>query len=82
MSLTEIEGQLEHLTPAELRRLALRSWGAFVEKEEHTTGLNECDEDDPSLLSALDEAVASADSAQGGYTGAEIRERLGEWTSK
>jgi len=82
MSLTEIEGQLEHLTPAELRRLALRSWGAFVEKEEHTTGLNECDEDDPSLLSALDEAVASADSARGGYTGAEIRERLGEWTSK
>jgi len=82
MSLTEIEGQLEHLTPAELRRLALRSWGAFVEKEEHTTGLNECDEDDPSLLSALDEAIASADSARGGYTGAEIRERLGEWTSK
>ena len=82
MSLTEIEGQLEHLTPAELRRLALRSWGAFVEKEEHTTGLKECDEDNPSLLSALDEAVASADSARGGYTGAEIRERLGEWTSK
>ena len=82
MSLTEIEGELEHLTPGELRHLALRSWGAFVEKEEHTTGLNECDEDDPSLLSALDEAVASADSAEGVYTGAEIRERLGEWTSK
>ena len=83
MSLTEIEAQLEHLTPDELRRLALRSWSAFVKREGHAEIFNECDEDDPLLLSALDKAIEHADSSPtGGCAGDEIRERIGEWTSK
>lgn len=83
MSLTEIEAQLEHLTPDELRHLALRSWSAFVEREGDSEILNECEEDDPFLLSALDAAVERADSfPTSGCAGDEIRERIGEWTSK
>jgi hypothetical protein len=83
MSLTEIEAQLEHLTPGELRRLALRSWSAFVEKEGNAEIFNECDEDDPFLLSALDVAVEQADSSSAGdSTGDELRERISEWTSR
>lgn len=83
MSLTEIEAQLEHLTPGELRRLALRSWSAFVKREGNAEIFNECDEDDPFLLSALDAAVEQADSSPAGdRTGAEVRERINEWTSK
>ena len=82
MSLTEIEAQLEHLSPDELRHLALRSWSAFVTREGRSDILNECDEDDPFLLSALDMAVADADSSPAsGCTGNEIRERISEWTS-
>jgi hypothetical protein len=82
MSFAEIEAQLDKLTPDELRRLAMRSWSAFVAKE----GIeypNQCDEDDPELLAALDAAVASAEA--GTYrsrTGQELRELVGEWTSK
>lgn len=83
MSLTEIEAQLEHLTPDELRRLALRSWSAFVRREGRSEIFNECDEDDPFLLDALDAAVEQADSSPAsGCTGDEIRERISEWTSK
>ncbi len=83
MSLTEIEAELEHLTPDELRHLALRSWSAFIKREDGENEFNECDEDDPSLLSALDEAVEYADSsATNAYTGVEVRERFSEWTSK
>jgi hypothetical protein len=83
MSLTEIEAQLEHLTPDELRHLALRSWSAFVMREGHSEIFNECDEDDPFLLAALDKAVEHADSSPpGGCTGDEIRERNSEGTSK
>ena len=83
MSLTEIEAELEHLTPNELRHLALRSWSAFVERENGEDEFNECDEDDPSLLSALDEAAEYANSsATSACTGAEVRERFSEWTSK
>ena len=82
MSFAEIEAQLDKLTSDELRLLALRSWSAFVAKE----GLeypNQCDEDDPTLLAALDEAVASAESgAYRSRTGQELRELIGEWTSK
>ena len=63
MSFAEIEAQLERLTPDELRRLALKSWSAFVAKEGLSEDANQCDEDDPDLLAALDEAVAQADSA-------------------
>jgi hypothetical protein len=33
MSMTEIESELEKMTPDELRRLALESWSAFVAKQ-------------------------------------------------
>jgi hypothetical protein len=83
MSLTEIEAQLEHLTPDELRHLALRSWTAFVKREGDLEIVNDCDEDDPFLLSALDAAVEHADSSPtSGSTGDEIRGRISEWTSK
>ncbi len=60
MSLAEIEAELDNLGPDELRRVALKSWSKFVEKERRTGGVNECDEDDPRLLAALDEALAKA----------------------
>lgn len=83
MSLTEIEAQLEHLTPDELRHLALRSWSVFVKREGHSEIFNECDEDDPNILSALDQAVAQAEaSPSNGCAGDEVRERISEWTSR
>jgi len=83
MSLTEIEAQLEHLTPDELRHLALCSWSAFLKREGQSETFNECDEDDPFLLAALDTAVTDADSSPtSGSSGDEIRERISEWTSK
>ena len=83
MSFAEIEAELENLGPDELRRLALRSWTAFVEKEGRTAGANECDESDPHLLAALDEAMAQADATPGqGHSGRQVRARLSEWTSK
>jgi hypothetical protein len=36
-----------------------------VEKERRTEGVNECDEDDPRLLAALDEAIAKANATPG-----------------
>lgn len=81
MSFAEIEAQLENLTPDELRRLALKSWSAFVAKETLTE--NQCDEDDPELLTALDEALAQADSTSPlGYSAEEVRARISEWTSR
>ncbi|MEK6405900.1 MAG: hypothetical protein AABN34_02930 [Acidobacteriota bacterium] len=82
MSFTEIEAQLDKLTSDELRLLALRSWSAFVAKE----GLEEanyCDEEDPELLAALDDAIAKAEAGtHHTRTGRELRELIGEWTSK
>jgi hypothetical protein len=78
MTLSEIEAELDRLNPEDLRHLALKSWATFVEKEGRTSGLNECDENDPQVLAALDEAIAKADSTQGqGHSGAEVRIRLG-----
>jgi hypothetical protein len=57
MSFAEIEAELDQLGPDALRRLALKSWTAFVQKEGRTVGANECDESDPRLLTALDEAL-------------------------
>lgn len=83
MSLAEIEAELDKLDPDELRRLALKSWTTFVEKERHTDGANECDESDPHLLTALDEAIARADATPGqGHAGRQVRARLDEWISK
>jgi hypothetical protein len=83
MSLAEIESELEKLTPEELRRLALKSWSTFVGKEGGPGAANWCDEDDPQLLAALDEAIQRADASPGqGHSGKELRTRIGEWTSK
>jgi len=83
MSFTEIEAALDKLGPDDLRRLALKSWTAFVQKEALTAGDNECDESDPRLLKALDEAIAKADTTPGqGHPGSQVRARLDEWISK
>jgi hypothetical protein len=83
MSFAEIEAELDKLETDQLRRLALKSWTAFVKKEGRTEGANECDESDPQLLTALDEAIAKADASPGqGYPGSHVRARLSEWISK
>jgi len=83
MSYAEIEAELERLEPDELRRLALKSWTAFVRKEGRTHGGHECEETDPALLTALDEAIDRADATPGqGHAGRQVRDRLREWTSK
>ena len=51
-----------------------------MKKEQRSNGINECDESDPSLLAALDEAIARADAASGqGHSGSEVRARLTGW---
>ncbi|MEI8287824.1 MAG: hypothetical protein WCH99_00005 [Verrucomicrobiota bacterium] len=81
MSCAEIEAELDHLAPDELRRIALKSWTTFMAKE--GGGGNECDERDPRLLAALDEALAQADATPGqGHSGRDVRARLDQWTSK
>ena len=83
MSFAEIEAELDQLGPDELRRLALKSWTTFVEKEGRAEGANMCDESDPRLLAALDEAIAKADATPGqGYSGRGVRARLNEWTTR
>ena len=83
MSLAEIEAELGNMTPDELRRLALKSWTTFVEKEAGGGAANECSEDDPQLLAALDEAIQRADAEpQRGHSGHELRSRLSKWTSR
>jgi hypothetical protein len=83
MSFAEIEAELSKLGTDELRRLALKSWTAFVQKEGRTQGANECGESDPRLLTALDEAIAGADATLGqGHSGSQVRARLSEWISK
>jgi len=83
MSLAEIEAELERLTPEELRRLALKSWSVYVAKEGHTEPHDECSEEDPQLLAALDQATAHADATKDqGHSGSEVRARLDRWTSR
>ena len=83
MSIDQIEAELKRLSAEELRRLAMSSWAAFVEKEDLDPALNECDEVNPRLLTALDDAVRQADRAGNrGLTGDEIRSRIREWTTK
>jgi len=82
MSLLEIEAELEQLGPDELRHLALKSWMTYVEKERREEVVNVCDEDDPLLLAALDDAIAKADATSGqGHSGCDVRARLNEWTT-
>ena len=80
MSIARIEAELERLNADELRRLALKSWAAYVVKEGQTT--NEVEEDDPRLLAALDEAERRADAGGGRLTGDEVKARLRTWTTK
>lgn len=82
MSLAEIEAELEKLTSDELRRLALKSWNEFMAKEGRSNSADECSEDDPKLLAALDEAIEKADSSSRTYSGDDVRARLKQWTSK
>jgi hypothetical protein len=83
MSFAEIEAELSRLSADELRRLALKSWTAFVAKESRTPGGNECSEEDARLLALLDEAVAEANAMPGqGHSGEVVRGRLDEWISK
>ena len=83
MSFAEIEAELRTLTADELRRLALKSWDVFVEKEGRDRMSNECSESDPSLLAALDEAIEKANATpNAGLSGDEVRARLSQWTSK
>lgn len=83
MSLAEIEAALPHLTPDELRDLALKAWSAFSDGESKSTDINECDEDDPALLAALDEAVAQAHASPGkGLSESEVRAEIARWISK
>lgn len=82
MSLIEIEAQVDKLTPDELRQLALKSWAAFGENEAGSGAGNECEEDDPQLLAALDEAIERASATHQGYSANEVRARLSGWTSK
>ena len=83
MNLVEIEAELDRLSPDDLRRLALKSWTAFVEKEGRAGCSNQCSEDDPQIMAALDEAIAKADATSGqGYSGNQVRARLSGWTSK
>ncbi len=83
MSIAQIEAELKGLSADELRRLALNSWAAYVQKEGGNPAGSECDEDDPLLLAALDEAVRRA--GQPGsrtMTGAEVRTKIRQWTTK
>ena len=83
MSFAKIEAELEKLSSDELRRLALKSWTVFVEKEGGPGAGNECSEDDPRLLAALDEAIEKADATPGeGHSADAVRARLNQWTSK
>lgn len=82
MTLAEIEAELEKLDAEELRQLALKSWRAFLGKEDFSSGANECSEEDSKLLAALDEAIAKANSCPIALTGEEVHARLKQWTSK
>ena len=83
MSLAEIEAELDNLTADELRHLALKTWSAFVQREGGLDASNECSEDDPRLLAALDEAIAKADvTPDQGHSGSEVLARLRAWTSR
>ena len=42
-----------------------------------------CEEEDPQLLAALDEAVRRADATPGqGHSGDDLRARIAQWTTK
>jgi len=78
MSVAEIEAELDHLEPDELRRIALKSWLTFVQKADRPGGGNECDEPSPQLLADLDEAILQADATPAqGYPAEVLLKKLG-----
>ena len=83
MSLAEIEAELEKMAPDQLRRLALRSWAAYVQKEALPDVANTCDEDDPLVLASLDHATQRADASPNQcFSGDQVRSSLSKWISK
>lgn len=83
MSIAQIEAELKGLSADELRRLALSSWAAFVQKERGNSTGYECDEDDSQLLAALDEAVRRSEQPNSrSFTGHEVRTRIRQWITK
>lgn len=83
MSFAEIEAELNKLSAEDLRRLALKSWETFVAMESGARAVNECHEEDPRLLAALDDAIEKADTGRHeGYSATEVRARLSQWTSR
>jgi hypothetical protein len=81
MSLAQIEAELDKLSVEELRRLALKSWATMTAKTAVPSA--ECEEDDPELLAALDQAISAADSGKHkAYSADEVRAHLSKWTSK
>jgi hypothetical protein len=83
VSFAEIEAALPNLSPDELKRLALKSWTVFLEREGTGEAAHECSEDDPELLAALDHAIAEADRNPGtGHSANEVRQSLRRWTSR
>ena len=82
MSLVVIEAELARLDATDLRRLAISSWAAFLEKEGADPRFNECNEEDPVLLAALDDAVRRADNATvSPRDGDSVRARVRAWTT-
>jgi hypothetical protein len=83
MSFTDIEAELEKLPPDQLRLLALKSWEVYRSKESQGSAFEVCDEDDPALLAAVDEAAFQADKDPARGCGADdVRARLRQWISK
>lgn len=83
MSITQIEAELKRLSAEELRRLAVSSWAAYVEKEGLEPTLHECDETSPELLAALDTALRQAEGAGAQVHSAdEVRARIRDWTTR
>jgi hypothetical protein len=81
MSLAQIEAELHNLSVEELGQLAQKS----LETLEAKTGRavdQMCDEDDPQLLAALDDAIRSADSGNRNYSADEVVAHLRKWTTK
>jgi hypothetical protein len=78
MSLTQLKDEAAQLPSKEQRELI-----AFLISLQTGRQENECNEDDPALLAALDEATERAGAAPGkGYSGEEVRSRITQWTSK
>lgn len=83
MSIAEIEAELDRLPAEDLRRLALKSWSAFLNRTSGSGSSSECDEEDPELLAALDATLARVDAGKEAFQdGAELRAGLSEWTSR